>query len=278
MGQQQQQQQQPEAVRQGSATVVRFADRDRALEHLCDHVLTAPECEAWARILPEFVAWLLTDSERRFKLARQIWRQPSPPEEVELLLAAYLEEIQLAIEQAQALGWWWPSGEDRVYFGLNGLRVVVGKDVVRSAYLPGFGDALSTAAARQEALSAEQRRARRRHDPLPRERGSRQGQPEEQGARARRCERSARTRGHESSRAVRLQAGTPPREGSTELQARFLIYRRAAQRVRTELVAVLRRSPDGEQGASLLRATIRSLEVWQQLVQRHDVRNRGEDL
>ena len=138
-----------------------FADWRRAVEHLIDHVLTSPECEAWAIVAPQLGQHVdLADGLARTGLARSA--RESKGVEVQALFDVYQREAAEASRQAHVLGWHAQNEGCFVALGVSGVFVLVEGDVVVTTYLPGQGN--------PEAVSQpdDSRRLRRERHPMRR--------------------------------------------------------------------------------------------------------------
>lgn len=140
-----------------------FRDWIHACLHLCDHVLTMPEAEDWALILPGYGP--TAESNTRFRLAMALWRDEG--DSAQWLYDLYAEAIRDAMDSAALSGWAWidrrMGREDYVVLGPSGVLVVWSEDSVRTAMLPGRGSPVT------EVEDAEDIVEQRRRNPLPRE-------------------------------------------------------------------------------------------------------------
>jgi hypothetical protein len=142
-----------------------FATQQQALEHLCDHVLTRPEADYWARLIPAYADHVDPDSDDGlFHFARSLWSEHPPAKPAQALYAGYADAIEQAAADALRLGWFWQedsgSGPSWHGIGLSGLYLVWYPHAVATAFLIGY------AAPPPEAKVTA---GRRRTDPLPRQ-------------------------------------------------------------------------------------------------------------
>ena len=150
------------------ATVEVFADWGRAVEHLCDHVLTAPECDGWKVVVVGWEEVLnLDDGSCRLEYSKNA-RFPQG-HSAQQLFDLYAEAIRLAALDAKNLGWHGSDGPVTVALGTSGVLVLIQGKTVLTAFLPGHGDPVVVVAAR---VAASPTRA-----VLPRERGMRRRSP-----------------------------------------------------------------------------------------------------
>ncbi len=143
-----------------------FADWQRAVEHLSDHVLTEPECQGWAIVLADRTLPLqLDDKDARWRYAQQS-HQPRGGQ-AQSLFDLYTDCIRKATDDAHRLGWHGENDNGSVMVGLgtNGVLVLIEESFVVTAFLPGAGEASATREAREQAGMSR--------SALPRERGMR---------------------------------------------------------------------------------------------------------
>jgi hypothetical protein len=143
-----------------------FRNPQHAARHICDHILAAPECEGWALVCPNFPSLISLDSKMRFRAARQVLKLDDP---AQALYEIYGQAIVEALTSASRLQWDATKKGTRVALGSSGLLVIITDRVVRSAFLPGFGDpeqvkntSASEAPLRREASKSMRTRGRRR--------------------------------------------------------------------------------------------------------------------
>ena len=164
--------------------IMMFGSSRPAVDHLLDHLLTAPECIAWAAVMPRLRHHVDVDSpDARYDLARRI--QYCPAEAQGLLddLASLLRE---ELVEAKGLGWFkrWSCSDLRqsesdvwaqatrlstqnrpvtVAFSTSGVLMVF-ELVMCTVFIPGQGDPGAVIGSRD---------VDRSHNPLRRERGMR---------------------------------------------------------------------------------------------------------
>jgi len=137
-----------------SRTVVIFQDWLKACEHLRDHLLTAPECGAWATVIPGYAGLLDPASEDdRWRYLQQA--SASQGLSAQPLYDLYCDALRGEVEDARLLRWYASDGEVTVAMGTSGILLVIERapapagEVLRTAFLPGQGDPLRTQSARQ---------------------------------------------------------------------------------------------------------------------------------
>ncbi len=142
-----------------------FASWERAIEHLCDHVLTDPECRAWAMVLDEPDALPgAEDALARQEIVRQA--RETAGSSAQGLYDLYAGAIRQASRDATTLGWHNSESRVTVALGSAGVLFVIDGPLVVTAMLPGQGHGETVRAARGSADRL-----------LPRERGMRSGRP-----------------------------------------------------------------------------------------------------
>lgn len=143
---------------QASLSVSIYDTAQDAWKHLQNHVLTAPECEAWAVVHPELLEVVdLHDANARWQFGQQVNRSESPdaPEgtaqSLQHLYDRYAVAVQEAANSADRLGWHVCHQGRRVTvaLGINGVLQIYRK-ALKTAFLPGHGNAYETLAARRE--------------------------------------------------------------------------------------------------------------------------------
>ncbi|MCX7700218.1 MAG: hypothetical protein N2039_05025 [Gemmataceae bacterium] len=142
-----------------------FPDAESACRHLRDHLLTAPECYAWALICPDYDKLLdVHNADARF----QYWQEAQRTSGVSAqpLYDLYCRAIRINAEDAQKLGWHVGTTRCLIALGTDGVLLIISNYAVTTAFVPGQGtpDAVR-----------EQRNSNSRG--LPRERGMRSGRP-----------------------------------------------------------------------------------------------------
>lgn len=142
-----------------------FRDAESACRHLRDHLLTAPECDAWAIICPEYADLIdLNHPNSRFRFWQEVQRTEGLS--AKALYDIYCRAIRANAEDAKTLGWLVGNKHTIIALGTDGLVIIFHHDTVTTAFLPGKGT--------PEAVR-DQRHANPRG--LPRESGMRSGRP-----------------------------------------------------------------------------------------------------
>ncbi|MCS6849724.1 MAG: hypothetical protein NZ700_00975 [Gemmataceae bacterium] len=169
-----------------SVRVKMFATAKAACMHLCDHLLTAPECNAWVLVSPQYRNILdPADADARWRYAQQA--HATNGASAQELYDLYAEATAADARDAQTLGWF---GQDDYKFvtvaiGTSGILLTIEGDILKTAFLPGQGQAETTREVRQ---SGDCRTS------LPRERGMRSGRNPTARAEFRARERAAQER------------------------------------------------------------------------------------
>ena len=120
-----------------------FSTVDRALEHLCDHVLTRPESHFWFLFISGYGKVVPPeDDEALFHYARQLWTEPHDSY-VQKLYDGYAGAIDRAIREATTCGLSWRERDESGglrWRGLGGCGVYVIWDqgAVRSGMIVAF--------------------------------------------------------------------------------------------------------------------------------------------
>jgi hypothetical protein len=229
-----------------------FRDWVTACAHLCDHVLTLPEGNAWAEILGQEAAAVIL-SNAGFRLAKTIWAGGNKGEALQTLYDVYGNELCMALDSAGKTGWHWTDQGDaraRKALGISGVLVVFNAAEIRSGMLPGWGNPFYTARAKKTVTSVE----RRRRNPMPRQSSNKANTPS-RGSGGWGIRR--RPAGHERKTG---------REPQTQGLRRYRIFRRCAQSVRAELLAsYYREDKMDESGVVDLKETIADFGTWMRL-------------
>jgi len=149
----------------GFRRIAIFGSEARACAHLSDHVLTRPEAQFWAELIPDYTSWVdVEDDDSLYRFAKSLWRGQVPAEAVQALYDGYARVIAEALRDALALGWYWCEQEEHGAYwrglGLSGTYVIWRAEAVRTAMLIGY------AAPRD---GRELPLERRRGNPLPRQ-------------------------------------------------------------------------------------------------------------
>ena len=127
----------------GAALMV-FATWEQAVQHLCDHLLSAPECHGWVILVPRVREIVAPDADRaRLRYCQNAWETQGRSSQA--LYDLYAQEIIRTLQDARQLQWHCPSGGAVIAFGTSGVLVVVEhqqgtQHVVKTAFLPGFGN------------------------------------------------------------------------------------------------------------------------------------------
>lgn len=160
-----------------------------AVEHLRDHLLTAPECFAWAIVAPDYRSLVdPDDAEGRFRYVEQA--RTSQGASAQALYDLYRETSALDARDAATLHWFVSVDSLTVGVGTSGICLLIEESVL-TAFLPGQGDPQATLTAKGKRTCSGDALPRG----LPRERGMRSGRgrtgrpdlsPREQMARERR--------------------------------------------------------------------------------------------
>lgn len=145
-------------------TVWIFQDVLTAWSHVRDHVLTAPECFAWAIINPNYAKLVdVDDADARYDYAAQ--SDASHGAMAQGLYAIYSAAIKENAEDARILGWFKERGDPRgavtVAFGTDGVLIVMNPKTVITAFVPGQGDPSAVQMCHQSRFSRGLRRERR---------------------------------------------------------------------------------------------------------------------
>ena len=135
-----------------------------ALRHLCDHVLTSPECNAWAVVAPDYASILDPDDpDRRWEYA--VRARESRGKTAQPLYDRYSEAVAGDALDARELCWHQSKGRVTVAVGTSGILMVI-EDALRTAFLGGQGDPEATLMSKNQYGGSQ---------PLARERGMRSG-------------------------------------------------------------------------------------------------------
>jgi hypothetical protein len=145
-----------------------FADTERALKHLGDHVLTGPECDAWVVVVPALLEHVdlasVTECER---FSQNACVQGGAV--AQAVLGLYRGAAEEAVTHAFFLGWHVTEGETTVALGTTGVLVMVAGAVVVTVFIPGQGcaEAVRNDRPRAGQLGRERGRMRRALPPHP---------------------------------------------------------------------------------------------------------------
>jgi hypothetical protein len=216
-----------------------FATPEKALRHLCDHVLTRPEAHYWARLIPAFHDWLpAADDDALYRFARSLWSERPPTQAAQELYDGYTSVIVQAMSEAIRHGWFWAEEEAGGPcwrgLGVSGAYVIWRRDTVRTAMLIGY-----TAPPAPFRESGE-----RKTNPLPRQNAWR----------------------YRGGRLRHDPAHFPP-VADDPLEARYHVFKKGAVRVRREYKLAARNGKVAGGGAYLgsLRAGVPNFDAWQKL-------------
>jgi hypothetical protein len=145
-----------------------FADLERALRHLGDHMLAAPECAAWCLVLPDLADHIdpedANSREAYFRQARATRGVSAQP-----VFDLYRAASARAAGEAFLLNWHATDGRTTVALGTAGVLVLIDGPSVTTVYLPGQGNPAAVRASREaepDRLGRE-RRLMRRSDRRP---------------------------------------------------------------------------------------------------------------
>ena len=116
-----------------------FPTAVEAVCHLCDHVLTAPECHGWNLVLG---GWdeLFDQADQRWKYARQA--TTSDGASAQELYDDYCCAAQRSMDESSATNWWVVDGDTLATFSTNGVLVVahlMSEPTIATIFLPGQG-------------------------------------------------------------------------------------------------------------------------------------------
>jgi len=154
----------PHPARPGE-TALFFSDWPEACGHLRDHLLSSPECQAWALVVPSYLDVLdPADEDARWSYAQRAFATQGV--DAQPLYDVYLLAVTRDMADASILAWYRSEGSLTVGMGTSGVLVII-DHTVRTAFLAGQGDAQRTRAARQAV----------RPGGLPRESGMRRKRP-----------------------------------------------------------------------------------------------------
>jgi hypothetical protein len=219
--------------------VTLFASPAKALRHLCDHVLTRPEANYWAQLIPCFVDYLdPDDDDSLYFFARSLWSDHPPLDVAQVLYDGYATVIVQAMSDAIRQDWFWAEDESdgRCWrgFGISGTYVVWRQQTIRSGMLLGY----TAPPAEHEAPQ------QRRTNPLPRQHAWKY--------------RGAIIR--------HVDADYPPM-ASDALKARYHVFKKGAVRVRREYKHACQARKVTEGGGYLgsLQLGVPDFDTWQRL-------------
>lgn len=216
-----------------------FKSVEQAVGHLRDHLLTAPECEAWTMIAYDYpeLTELLEDSDQRYELAKKMEKAPETalPE----LYVPFSNQLEREILDALRNAW----GKDElnsatqrmvtVMFSSSGVFMIVEADAesrkdgcLVTTYVPGFGDAESVS------------RAGEKSGPLPREGVRRRKQAAMKTSKREEREREKREAKYSDEERVFFKVFRPARQFLSGRH--YKCYSIANKRVETNDIALLK--------------------------------------
>ena len=142
-------------------TVQLFANWLTACAHLRDHLLCAPECEAWALVIPDYDAVVdPADGGARYGYAEE--SRKTHGASAQRLYDLCAEAVSADAIDAQMLNWAKNDGPVTAAMGTDGIVMLI-EDVVRSAFLAGQGDPQKTKDSQRQRL---ERRGLPRESPM----------------------------------------------------------------------------------------------------------------
>lgn len=103
-----------------------------ACAHMCDHLLTWPESEAWVDLLPILAPIIAED--RVYVVAKAMWKQQGVG--AQELYDEWVAVLRRSADAGAKLNWVWHEIEDAVYFSPLGIKLVTTRWVVKTAYVP----------------------------------------------------------------------------------------------------------------------------------------------
>lgn len=129
-----------------------FSHWEKAIEHLIAHVLTAPECQGWAIVIPQVSTQIdLQDVEARTRAAQQA--RESRGVRVQALFDLYRSAADAASREAGRLGWVASRNACTVALGTTGVLVLIDHNRVVTCYLPGLSGPTAINRARNDCRS-----------------------------------------------------------------------------------------------------------------------------
>ncbi len=151
-----------------------FGDWEKAVEHLTHHLLTAPECHAWALVIDDYTRLVdLRSADARFHFVEQA--RASHGQSAQALYDRYAHAVSADLRDASQLEWFVQHGQVTVAMGTTGILVVIvavgGNDtldrprpIVKTAFLAGQGD--PEAVRKSHRIPAAERRGMMRERPM----------------------------------------------------------------------------------------------------------------
>jgi hypothetical protein len=145
-----------------------FPDLASARAHVRDHLLTAPECEAWALIAPGYAKVIVPGEDRqRLEIARHL--EDNPEGAFLPLFEVYCRALAAETADATILGWVADSAARGVTVMLGtGAVLCLIEDppsgpVVRTAFIPGTGEPEAVLSAKRDDQGNLPRERSQRH-------------------------------------------------------------------------------------------------------------------
>lgn len=123
--------------------VALFATPAKALNHLCDHVLTRPEANYWPLLVPAIGDHLdPADENLLFHFARGLYTDRATWADVQALYDGYTAAVAQAMSDAVRHGWYWvqqePDGPTYRGLGVSGVYVIWRQNLVLTGMLLGY--------------------------------------------------------------------------------------------------------------------------------------------
>lgn len=130
-------------------TIQLFATTGKALGHLCDHVLTRPEADYWATLIPAFTEHLdPTDEDGLYRFARSLYSRRARWDVAQALYDGYTDVIAHAMNDAIRQGWYWAEEEEDGPcwrgLGMSGTYVIWRERSITTAMLLGYTSPTTT--------------------------------------------------------------------------------------------------------------------------------------
>lgn len=113
-----------------------YAGDDHLSEHVRNHLLVEPECNAWVKAAPAMEAHV-ADADARWRLAREFQKgiQHAHP-----LVGAYHAAVQQSADDAKRQRWFATSGATvEVWFSKKGIAAIASRNALLTAYIAGAG-------------------------------------------------------------------------------------------------------------------------------------------
>ncbi len=141
-----------------------FADWEKAILHLCKHVLSAPECHGWALLMRRYRSIINPDDvEGMFAFGKEA--HATCGVSAQELFDEYAKEVEKTVVDAAILGWRNRRGHVLVGLGSSGVLVVIENGVLKTAFFPDQGETESSAKhqSQRDIVLPKQRRIRSGH-------------------------------------------------------------------------------------------------------------------